>query len=107
MNDEATRVNSSEFRISYPRLREPVAVTVLGRVIGWWTPVGAPPAASEDTGSFIRPTGAQSATGTSSSATAQVAAPKGIGSADGSTAGMTQRERDKVLRRVATKGDTI
>ena len=35
-------IPSSIFRVSYATLDEPVAVTVLGRVIGRWVPVGSP-----------------------------------------------------------------
>jgi hypothetical protein len=35
-------LSSSIFRVSYATLEEPVAVTVLGRVIGRWVPVGSP-----------------------------------------------------------------
>lgn len=34
-------VPSAEFRKTYPRLTEPVAVTALGRVIGHYVPVGS------------------------------------------------------------------
>ena len=33
------RVPSSVFRLTYSSLEEPVVVTALGRVIGWWTPL--------------------------------------------------------------------
>ena len=36
------QVASSVFRLTYSSLDEPVAVTVLGRVIGRWVPVGSP-----------------------------------------------------------------
>jgi hypothetical protein len=36
------QVASSVFRVTYSSLDEPVAVTVLGRVIGRWVPVGSP-----------------------------------------------------------------
>ena len=35
------RISSSAFRTQYPKLTEPTEVTVVGRVIGVWTPVGA------------------------------------------------------------------
>jgi hypothetical protein len=34
------RVPSSEFRVTFPRIEEPVVVTALGRAIGEWYPVG-------------------------------------------------------------------
>ena len=36
--DDVKRVPSSEFRVTYVRATEPIAVTVLGRVIGYWIP---------------------------------------------------------------------
>jgi hypothetical protein len=32
-------MNSAEFRKTYPRLEEPIAVTALGRVIGHYVPI--------------------------------------------------------------------
>jgi len=40
-------LSSSEFRRSYAGLTEPVAVTVLGRVIGTWYPKGTGPTDDE------------------------------------------------------------
>ena len=57
------QVSSSLFRVTYGTIEEPVAVTVLGRVIGWWTPrsrgaqdeVPARPEASETQSSGASP----------------------------------------------------
>lgn len=38
----AEKMASSEFRLRYATLETPVVVTVLGRPIGMWTPIGAP-----------------------------------------------------------------
>ena len=48
MSDQTTKpepipsIGSTDFRIRYKELREPHAVTVLGRIIGWWYPARVP-----------------------------------------------------------------
>lgn len=126
------RVNSSEFRVTYVRLEEPVAVTVLDRVIGYYIPGGIldtirvadedfivlrptprpgqqdPSAGAVDGGAgrTEAPAVAHMAVAPHSSPpvaeqTSAAATPKGPGApADGSTAGMSQTERDRVLAKV-------
>lgn len=121
------RIASSEFRVVYARVDEPVAVTVLDRVIGWYIPGGvleqiyvgdealivlrpAPRSGQQapvdgsagDAGRSGAPEEGSSAPHSPSLAEPVAAAsPKGPGApADGSTTGMSQRDRDKVLAKV-------
>lgn len=99
------RVPSSEFRVTFAREAEPVAVTVLGRVIGYWVPGGI--LETELGGeSFIRlprpAAGVVEPPSPSVPEPVAAGAPKGRAQAsDGSAAGMTQADRDKVLAKVA------
>ena len=76
------KVPSTMFRVIYAQLDEPVAVTALGRVIGWYTPAA--------NASDPQAAGAESV-------------PLATAPAMGTRvpiAGMTQKERDKVLGRM-------
>lgn len=72
--------------MTYPWLDEPVAVTVLGRVIGHYIPGDRPPAPHE------APEADEPATPRTS--------PSGAVDALNPKAGMSQADKDKVLRRV-------
>lgn len=106
---EPRRVPSSIFRVTYVTLGEPVAVTVLGRVIGWYTPVPRPgqdavATPAETPGRTEAPdTRTSPASITSPSSAAEGALHPERPAA--SMAGMSQRDKDRVLGRVA-KGRT-
>ena len=111
------RLASSIFRVTYAQLEEPVAVTVLGRVIGWYTPV---PRSGQDAmaGSEI-PASPPDRTGEPGDPASVPAAlhedARGVGASTPSAAnsrgavkpvaGMSQADKDRVLGRVA-KGRT-
>jgi hypothetical protein len=97
-------VPSSVFRLTYNSLSESVVVTVLGRAIGVWTPVGEMVNTMPPTTSSAPPVASP----------VLAAAPKGVSGStalDGSVAGMTQAnqvgmtqaERDKVLTKMRTR----
>jgi len=54
--DAVREVPSREFRKTYPRLVDPTAVTVLGRVIGYWYPAGTEPRLLAETRFVATPT---------------------------------------------------
>lgn len=107
----SVRLASSIFRVTYAALDHPVAVTVLGRVIGWYTPVPRPgqeqavvadpavvPGRPEAPDALGSPPGAARGSVPQTS-------PSGAVDALKPTTGMSQREKDRVLGRVA-KGRT-
>jgi hypothetical protein len=106
---EPRRVPSSIFRLTYAALDESVAVTVLGRVIGWWTPVPRPGQEQAAAGEPVVVPGRTEAPdlrgdGVSSSPSGAVEAPPArLSTPGGSVTGMTQAAKDRVLRKVATR----
>lgn len=50
---DTKQMPSTEFRISFGRLEEPVDVTVLGRVIGHWYPAGVATTPAYEPGSYL------------------------------------------------------
>ena len=72
------RIPSHEFRKTYPRITEPVAVTALGRVIGTWTPIGTPTTTVTRDAWTMVPDGSEPKAGA-----------------------MSQKDRDAILRKVA------
>ena len=108
--DDVKRVPSSEFRVTYVRATEPIAVTVLGRVIGHWVPINTSIDARFTEG--IRPGEPASNSPSGAAVVAAVrSTPQAVTDASSdpsahpgtSARGMTQAERDKVLRKVAGK----
>lgn len=107
---EVRRVPSTVFRATYALLEESVAVTVLGRVIGWYIPASRPGqegvAAPEAPG---RPEAPLDPAQVLAAATGDVrpvgASPSPSGAVDAlrPTTGMTQADRDAVLRKVAKR----
>jgi hypothetical protein len=119
---EARRMASSVFRVMFAHLDEPVAVTVLGRVIGWYSPVPRPGQdAMAGFGIPASPPGRTEAPSDPASVPAALhedargvgastpsGAPASSGRAaepTGSVARMSQADKDRVLGRVA-KGRT-
>ncbi len=105
---ESPRLASSVFRVTYAALDHPVAVTVLGRVIGWYTPVPRPgqeQAVVADPAVVPGRPEAPDLVGSHPVHEAPQTSPSGAVDALKPMTGMSQREKDRVLGRVA-KGRT-
>lgn len=116
------RVASSIFRLTYVHEHEPVAVTVLGRVIGHYVPVGVAiddrfiaglrpgepasrpgqePTAESSGSSSDTPGRTEAPDADLGAAAVPPSPPVSRGRQPAAGPGMTQRDRDKVLHRVA------
>jgi len=101
----SVRLASSIFRVTYAALDHPVAVTVLGRVIGWYTPVPRPGQEQAVVADPAVVPGRTEAPDLPAGPAPASQSPSGAVDALKPTTGMSQREKDRVLGRVA-KGRT-
>lgn len=99
--DDIRRVPSSVFRVTYVNEKEPVAVTVVGRVIGHWVPIST--SIDARFADALRP-GEPPTHEAPDAAFAPVSpSPSGVSRTLKPRAGMDQAARDAILRKVAKR----